>query len=418
MKRLNKYDKYKDSEIEWIGKIPEHWDLTKLKYVTKCLDGRRIPLSAEERGEKQGDIPYWGANGIIDYVNDYLIDEEVVLLGEDGAPFFDKSKDVAFYSNGKIWPNNHIHILQPTKIYIKLLVYLLNAVDYTDYINGSTRDKLTQSDMGNINLLSIPFDEQQAIVNFLDQKTSEIDSLIADKERLIELLQEQRQAIITQAVTKGLDPNVPMKDSGIEWIGEIPEHWEVLKLKYVVTLKSGKNITSDLITDDGEYPVYGGNGLRGYTSNFTHSGDYVLIGRQGALCGNISYAKGRFWASEHAVVVESLHHMEIFWIGELLRSMNLNQYSISAAQPGLAVERIKNLYIPVPPYDEQKLITDTIKPNVSRINNIIVLIKEQISKLKEYRQSLITAAVTGKIDVRNYNIESDQVEGEEQEEVS
>ena len=108
-------EEMKDSGVEWIGEIPKEWSITKLKYISCCEDGKRVPLSSDERGKMQGDIPYWGANSIIDYVNDYLIDYEVVLLGEDGAPFFDKTKPVAFYSNGKIWPNNHIHILKSQK---------------------------------------------------------------------------------------------------------------------------------------------------------------------------------------------------------------------------------------------------------------------------------------------------------------
>src|SRR5690554_1718956 len=247
MSRYKRYEKYKDSGVKWIGEIPEHWEVSKLKYLTYCLDGKRIPLSSEQRGEMQGDIPYWGANCIIDYVNDWLIDGEVVLLGEDGAPFFDKYKDVAFYSNGRIWPNNHVHVLRALQsINAKLLTYILNTVDYSNYIKGSTRDKLTQAEMKNIFIQLLPVREQKAIVNFLGQKTNKIDSLIADKEKLIELLQEKRQATITEAVTKGLNPSVKMKDSGIEWIGEIPEHWNLRRIKYLANIRNVKASDSDI----------------------------------------------------------------------------------------------------------------------------------------------------------------------------
>ena len=139
------------------------------------------------------------------------------------------------------------------------------------------------------------------------------------------------------------------KDSGVDWLGEIPEGWVIKKLKYVADLKSGNNLTSNQIKDFGECPVYGGNGLRGYYSDYTHESEFVLIGLQGALCGNINYASGKFWATDHAVVIR--HHIlkyERFWLGELLRTMNLNQYSVAAAQPGLAVETIKNLSLPYP----------------------------------------------------------------------
>jgi len=127
------------------------------------------------------------------------------------------------------------------------------------------------------------------------------------------------------------------KASGVKWLGEVPGHWEVLKLKRICALRSGDGITSEDIAEEGDYPVYGGNGLRGYTSKFTHEGKYALIGRQGALCGNVNYANGKFWASEHAVVVSPIKMVVTTWLGELLRAMNLNQYSITAAQHGLAV---------------------------------------------------------------------------------
>ena len=143
-------------------------------------------------------------------------------------------------------------------------------------------------------------------------------------------------------------PYPEYKDSGIEWLGKIPTHWKAVKIKHIAYLKSGDSLTFETITDDAEYPIYGGNGFRGYTTKYTHEGVFPLIGRQGALCGNINYASGKFWASEHAVVVTPLKETNSFWLGELLRSMNLGQYSISAAQPGLAVDNIKNLVIPHP----------------------------------------------------------------------
>ncbi len=196
----------KDSGVEWIGEIPEEWKATQLRYVASCLDGKRVPLSAEERSKMQGNIPYWGANGVIDYVNDWLIDNEVVLLGEDGAPFFDRCKPVAFYSKGKIWPNNHIHILLPLKNTTpKFLMYALNATDYTNYIDGSTRDKLTQFSMKKICIPIPSVQEQQSIATFLDHKTSQIDSLITDIQRSITLLEEYKQSLVTAAVTGKID---------------------------------------------------------------------------------------------------------------------------------------------------------------------------------------------------------------------
>lgn len=182
------------------------------------------------------------------------------------------------------------------------------------------------------------------------------------------------------------------------WIDVIPPHWERKKLKYVASLKSGDAITSDSIAESGEYPVFGGNGIRGYTSAYTHCGKYVLIGRQGALCGNINYASGCFWASEHAVVVEIMSDGEVIWLGELLRSMNLNQYSQSAAQPGIAVDVISNLEIPVPPPPDQRDIAHYIERETARLDELGATKERLLDLLAEKRQALITHAVTRSLD--------------------
>lgn len=188
------------------------------------------------------------------------------------------------------------------------------------------------------------------------------------------------------------------KDSGIEWIGEIPEHWEVTKIQYLAQLKSGYNLTTEEITDCALYPVYGGNGIRGYYDKYFLEGDYVLIGRQGALCGNINYSIGKSWATEHAVICYPKTKYITKWFGELLRVMNLNQYSLAAAQPGLAVERIKLLPIPIIPLPEQQSIATYLDQKCSEIDEQITLQEEMITKLQSYKQSVITEAVTKGLD--------------------
>jgi type I restriction enzyme S subunit len=184
------------------------------------------------------------------------------------------------------------------------------------------------------------------------------------------------------------------KPSGVEWLGKIPVHWEIKKLRHLALLKSGESITSEQLDDGGQYPVYGGNGLRGHASRFTHCGDYVLIGRQGALCGNINYASGRFWASEHAVVVLRLTEFATVWMGELLRAMNLNQYSLSAAQPGLSVQGVSALKIPVPPLREQRAIADFLDRETAKLDTLLAKKRELTEKLKEKRTALISRTVT------------------------
>ena len=237
------------------------------------------------------------------------------------------------------------------------------------------------------------------MVAYLDEQTGKIDAAIAREQKMIDLLNERKQIIIQQAVTKGLNPNAPMKDSGIDWIGEIPEGWEVRKLKYIARLQSGDTINSDRFTEFG-YPVYGGNGFRGYTDKYTNDGDYVLIGRQGALCGNVNYASGKFFASEHAVVVYPKSKDEnLVWLGNVIKVSNLNQYSQSAAQPGLAVSVIQNIAYPFPPQEERKIIGDYLIEAISTIDKAIEPIERLIALLQERKQIIINEVVTGKIKV-------------------
>ena len=172
------------------------------------------------------------------------------------------------------------------------------------------------------------------------------------------------------------------------------QNWSTQKVKYVADLKSGDAITSEDINEDGEYPVYGGNGIRGYTSSYNCNGDHPLIGRQGALCGNINFASGKFWASEHAVVVYPKNNHHARWLGLLLQSMDLNQYSQSTAQPGISVEIIENLTIPVPPRDKQEIISAHLTKETSRLDRLIAEKERMLALLEDKRAALISRVAT------------------------
>lgn len=194
-------------------------------------------------------------------------------------------------------------------------------------------------------------------------------------------------------------PKYPeVKDSGVKWLGKVPAHWEVVKLKRMCHMQSGDFISPSAIEEEGEYPVYGGNGHRGFASSYTHNGLYPIVGRQGALCGNVNYAQGKFWASEHAVVASPDGGVSPVWLGELLRAMDLNQYSITAAQPGLAVEKIKNLFTPKPPLSEQSQIASFLDHETARIDALVEEQQRLIELLKEKRQAVISHAVTKGLD--------------------
>lgn len=203
---LNPATRLSPSGVDWLGDLPEHWEVGHLRYLAECLDGRRVPLNGTQRGAKQGIYPYWGANKVIDHLDDWLFDEPLVLLGEDGAPFFLRGRDVAFAVDGKIWVNNHAHVLRCGKRLIPtFLAMALNCVDYVHFIDGSTRDKLTQGAMGSIHIQVPPLNEQHEIVDYLVGETADIEAIIAKAEAELGLIQEFRTSLIADVVTGQLD---------------------------------------------------------------------------------------------------------------------------------------------------------------------------------------------------------------------
>ena len=395
----NRYDKYKDSGVEWIGEIPEHWEIKRLKNVCS-----QVNIKENSKGNS---LPYIGLENIESGSGRYI---DTISEIEGMANRFCKN-NVLF---GKLRPYlSKVYLAEKDGICsTEFIVYdtksnncrfihkLLLSPLFIDVVNSSTYGaKMPRANSEFINNIYVqipPLPEQQSIATYLDQKCGEIDELITLQEEMITKLQSYKQSVITEAVTKGLDKNVPLKDSGIKWIGKIPEHWKITKVQYLAQLKSGYNLTTEEITDNGLYPVYGGNGIRGYYDKYFLEGDYVLIGRQGALCGNINYSTNKSWATEHAVVCYPKIKYVTRWFGELLRVMNLNQYSLAAAQPGLAVERIKLLPIPIIPLSEQQAIADYLNQRCSEIDELISIKQQKIEKLKEYKKSLIFECVTGK----------------------
>ena len=203
---LNPDAPMKTTGIGWMPEVPAHWEVIPLRHLSTCHDGRRVPLEASAREKMLGDIPYWGANQIIDHLNDFLFDEDLILLGEDGAPFFDRNKPVAFFSQGKVWPNNHIHVLRPNPgNRPELIVHALNCVDYTNYVGGATRDKLTQSYMKAIPIPVPPTDEPDAILDHLTQECAPLEQTAERAAREIGFIQEYRERLISDVVTGKLD---------------------------------------------------------------------------------------------------------------------------------------------------------------------------------------------------------------------
>ncbi len=411
---MKRYDTYKPSGIEWIGEIPSHWECSRLKFNGESIIGI-IYSPNDVVNEEEGNLVLRSSNiqdGKLAFEDCVFVNKEVqekqltkegdiLLCARNGsAHLVGKAAYLTKEIEGRTFGAFMSIVRSELK---KYLFYFFNSQIFkaqTGLFSTSTINQLTSDTLNNM-FISFPKgkEEQLAISNYLDQKTAEIDQLIADKKKLLELYEQEKTTIINQAVTKGINPNAPMKDSGIDWLGDIPEHWEVKRLKYIADLRSGNNIVSEQIKEVGDFPVFGGNGLRGYFDEFTHEGNFILIGRQGAYCGNIKYGTGKFWASEHAVVLSPKEDYEIKFIGELLKSMNLGQYSVSAAQPGLAVEVIKNLSIPFPSLEEQIIIKKFVEINSTIIDDKKSKTEKLIELLTEYRTALIAEVVTGKVKV-------------------
>ncbi len=419
------YPQMKPSGIDWLGDIPAHWNVERLKFLTDCYDGKRVPVSAELRGDMLGEYPYWGANGIVDYVDKWLFDEELVLLGEDGAPFFDKTKPVAFFVDGKVWINNHIHVFKATTIDSIFLVHSLNCVEYGTFIDGSTRDKLTQGDAANISIAVPPIEEQQAIADYLDRKTAQIDAVVREKEAQIELLGEHRQALISHAVTHGLNPAAPVKPSGIVWLGDIPAHWEVERLKFSCdkigsgkTPRGGAEIYSDSgiiflrsqnVYDDGlrlDDVVYISSDIDEEMANTRVSPHDVLLNITGASIGRTCIVPDDFPpanVNQHVCIIRISRRLVPAYLSYYLKSYAIKEQILSlengSSREGLNFEQIGNLVVnyPFDSPEEQREIADYLDRETARIDGIVQTVQSQIERLREYRQAVISAAVTGKI---------------------
>ncbi|WP_270805325.1 restriction endonuclease subunit S [Aeromonas sp. QDB56] len=418
------YPEYNNSSYSWMAKIPSGWLNGPLKRIAYLQAG--FAFKGDTFNSSEG-VPIVRMNNILNS-GGLSLDDAVRVPEIDVKPeFYLATGDIVMGMSGSI---ENIAKVQgddlPCALNQRVGRFFLRAVDdgFLWYIiqsngfkqqvslaaTGTAQLNISSDQVGNT-LVSWPVSllEQNIIAAFLDYETARIDRLIAQQQRLIELLKEKRQAVISHAVTKGLNPKAPMKDSGVEWLGQVPEHWAVVKLSYVLSLKSGDGITSNEIEPEGTYPVYGGNGLRGYCEQFNCNGTYALIGRQGALCGNVNVADGKFFASEHAVVVYPRIQFDVRFLSEFLRFMDLGQYSVSAAQPGISVERISMLSIAVPPIEEQSLIGQRISQVDLQIERLVVKAEAGVLLLKERRTALISAAVTGKIDLRGWTPPADEV---------
>jgi type I restriction-modification system specificity determinant len=401
---MERYSEYKDSGAQWLGKIPKHWDVIKAKYLWNEVfsfseNGSENLLSVSQYDgvtQAKNESRSESLKGYKKVAKDNLvINIMLAWMGGLGVSEYNGIVSPAYcvYRLKKAANPKFMHYLYKTPMYL---------AEFARHSTGviPSRWRMYTDDFGQVLTLIPPIDEQDKIVSYLYKVTSKIDEAIAQQQKMIDLLNERKQIIINNAVTKGLNPDVPMKYSGVDWIGEIPEHWQSIKLKYLCSMKSGENLTSNQIEEYGKYKVFGGNGIRGYFSKYNCKGPILLIGRQGALCGNVHHAEEKIWATDHAIVTQNNVNINIKFLFYLLKCMNLNQYGIqTAAQPGLSVSTIKNIYGLLPSIDEQSEIVKYLNAKLVEINNTIAYNRGMVSLLQERKQIIINDVVTGKVKV-------------------
>lgn len=414
---LKPYSTYKDSRVPWMGEVPRHWNVSRVRHVSLCLDGKRVPLNGSERERRKGIYPYWGANRIIDHVNDWLFDEPLVLLGEDGAPFFERNRDVAFFVMGKIWVNNHAHVLRPRAIAGQYLVAALNSVDYSAFIDGSTRDKLTQQAMKDIPIPLPAEQEQTSILRFLDHIDRRIRRYIRAKQKLIALLNEEKQAIIQRAVTRGIDSSVAFKPSGVDWLGDVPEHWKIRRAKFFVYEVDERSTTgTEELLSVSHITGVSPRSQKNVTmfmavSNVGHklcrAGD-LAVNTMWAWMGALGISRYTGIVSPSYAVYRPLRNSGLLpdYADLLLRTRPyIDEYvcrstGIRSSRLRLYPEQFLQIWLLCPPREEQLAIVRWVDHSTSAANAAIVAAQREIDLLREYRARLVADVVTGKLDVR------------------
>ena len=402
----NRYDKYKDSGIAWIREIPEHWKVKKGKNLFKkeerpvrdndeivtCFRDGEVTLRSNRRIDgftnAMKEVGYQGVRR-----GDLVIHNMDAFAGAIGVSDSD-GKSTPVYS--VCTPKNNVEANVYYYAYL-LRSYALGGVIQS--LAKGIRERSTDfryKEFGDLYYQQPPIEEQQSIASYLDQKCGEIDKLITLQEEMITKLQSYKQSVITEAVTKGLDKNVPLKDSGIEWIGEIPEHWSVVKIKYLAKIKSGNSISSNEIMQEGIYEVYGGNGLMGFCNKKNVDGVNIIIGRVGALCGNVRLISESKFITDNALILNCFDNALYSYMYIMLKAANLNNLNTSNAQPLITGSKVLNVSLPIPPLSEQQSIADYLDQKCSEIDELISIKQQKIEKLKDYKKSLIFECVTGK----------------------
>jgi type I restriction enzyme S subunit len=414
---MKRYPAYKDSGVEWIGEIPNHWNVLPLKRYLTVHSGDFHNIN-DDSSEEIG-YPIFGGNGLRGYSKKYNFTGESILIGRVGA----KCGNIHLVS-GKYWISEHALRVMPKKTFNNIFFkYLIERVDLNQFAIR-TAQPLINTTIVESQIVGLPLSniEQSQIATFLDHKTRQIDDLIEKKQNLIELLKEERTAIINHAVTKGLNPAVPIKDSGIEWLGEIPENWEVKRLKFLSkTVQTGntppsekkeyyKNPDIDWFTPsdfgdnlnlrDSNRKIHS-NAIKDGVAKLFNPFSVLIIGI-GATLGKIGMIGTYASSNQQINSIEFSDIMNPTFAAYYLRTFEsvIKNMSNAATLAILNQSNTKNIVFICPPKEDQDKIARYIEEKVSYVELMTSRITKEIELISEYKTSLINEAITGKIDVR------------------
>ena len=413
--RYKQYPEYRSSDIEWLGEIPTTWKLSRLKFMAKIKNGQDHKSVETDEG-----YPVIGSGGQFTYASQFTYDQESVLLGRKGTI------DRPLYINEPFWTVDTMYYTVISKdILPKYLYYLALTIQFGRYSTNTALPSMTQEHLGNY-IFATPKDksDQDTIANFLDHETAKIDTLIKKQQHLIQLLKEKRQAVISHAVTKGLNPNAKMRDSGVEWLGEVPEHWKVSKFGYVSMVVRGGSprpagdpelfngdyspwVTVAEITKDGEVYLTETETFltkKGSEQCRVFSSGTLLISNSGATLGVPKILSINANANDGVVGFENLkldHEFSYFYLSTLTNDLR-ERIKQGSGQPNLNTDIVKNIAVPIPPKSEISEIVTLIRNIREQYANLTTRATAGIELLQERRTALISAAVTGKIDIRNW----------------
>lgn len=403
-----KYPAYKDSGVEWLGQVPEHWVVAPVGSKYQVRNG--YPFSAEK----------FSSEGIpeqrIIRIRDILGNDSPIFSDEPSPPSTIVQKDDILVGmdgdfNIAVWPNGPAKLNQrvcairgSTDYWERYLFYGIQAPLKTinDLTFSTTVKHLASSQILKIRFPFPSEQEAQSIANFLDYETGKIDALIEEQQRLIELLKEKRQAVISHAVTKGLDPSVQMKNSGVEWLGDVPAHWAVVPLKRVVVFQRGHDLPTDS-REEGTVPVVSSGGYSGTHNVACAKAPLIVTGRYGSI-GSFNFVEEDCWPLNTALYSIEIYKNEPRYVWYLLQAYaeHFLLNSLKSAVPGIDRNDIHVVEVVVAPVEHQIDIIGYLDKVVEVVDRLVAVARTSISLMQERRSALISAAVTGKIDVRGW----------------